>query len=203
MRITIRALAVLLVATAGCGVAQTAQPRPETHRTKLRQATDIEGYPCDKGYAWFYADGRLSECFITQDIDIGEAHIPKGSIIQLFSVQDERRRLIGVMLSHNTVIGGVRCSGGNWLLGPAEGAGTTLYPDGTLYACSPVEDQVVQGVPCRHDDGPVGILYGLWVKHQDYDHGIEFYRNGRLKSCGLAEDFNGQKKNTLWKSAAK
>jgi hypothetical protein len=41
------------------------------------------------------------------------------------------------------------------------------------------------------------------VKHQDYDHGIEFYRNGRLKSCGLAEDFNGQKKNTLWKSAAK
>jgi hypothetical protein len=40
------------------------------------------------------------------------------------------------------------------------------------------------------------------VKHQDYDHGIEFYRNGRLKSCGLAEDFNGQKKSTLWKSAA-
>jgi hypothetical protein len=194
-------LAVLVVATAGCGVAQTAQPRPETHRTKPRQATDIEGYPCDKGYTWFYADGRLSECFITQDIDIGEAHIPKGSIIQLFSVQDERRRLIGVMLSHNTVIGGVRCSGGNWLLGPAEGAGTTLYPDGTLYACSPVEDQVVQGVPCRHDDGPVGILYGLWIKRRDYDLGIEFYQDGKLKSCGLSEDFSGQKRNTLWKSA--
>jgi hypothetical protein len=194
-------LAVVVVA--GCGVSQTAHPRPVTHRTKLKQDTVIQGYPCAKGYQWFYADGQLSECFISRDIDVGEAHIPKGSIIQLFPVQDVRRRLIGVMLNHDTVISGVRCSGGNWLLGPAEGAGTTLYPNGKLYACSLVEDQVVQGVPCRHDDGPVGILYGLWVKHQDYDLGIEFYPSGKLKSCGLAEDFGGQKKNTLWKSAAK
>jgi hypothetical protein len=61
---------------------------------------------------------------------------------------------------------------------------------------------VVQGIPCRHSDGPVGILYGLWVKHQDYDIGIEFYESGQLKSCGLSDDFGGQKKNTLWKSTA-
>ena len=194
------AICVLLVGV-GYGVAQTAQPRPMTHRTKLKHDTVIQGYPCAKGYTWFYADGQLSECFISRDIDVGEAHIPKGSIIDLFPVQDDRRRLIGVMLNHNTVISGVRCSGGG-LLGPAEGAGTTLYPSGKLYACSPVEDQVVQGVPCRHDDGPLGILYGLWIKHQDYDLGIEFYQNGKLKSCGLSEDFGGQKKNTLWKSAA-
>jgi hypothetical protein len=172
-----------------------------THRTKLHQITVIQGYSCAKGYTWFYADGHLSECFISRDIDVGEAHIPKGSIIQLFPVQDDRRRLIGVMLNHDTAISGVRCSGGG-LLGPAEGAGTTLYPSGKLYACSPVEDQVVQGVPCRHDDGPLDILYGLWIKHRDYDLGIEFYESGKLKSCGLSEDFGGQKKNTLWKSVA-
>jgi hypothetical protein len=204
MKTMSRLVAVLaMVVATGCGVTQTAQPRPVTHRAKLKQDTEIQGYPCDKRYTWVYADGHLSECFISRDIDVGEAHIPKGSIIELFPVQDARRRLIGVMLNHNTVINGVRCSGGNWLLGPVEGAGTTLYPSGKLYACSPVEDQVVQGVPCRHDDGPLGVLYGLWVKHRDYDPGIEFYESGKLKSCGLSEDFGGQKKNTLWKSAAK
>ena len=106
-----------------------------------------------------------------------------------------------VFLQHDTVIAGVKCSGGNWLLGPTEGAMTGFYPSGELRACSLAADQVVQGVPCRHDDGPVGILYGHWIKHRDYDRGIEFYQSGRLKSCGLAADFGGQKKNTLWEPA--
>jgi len=193
--------ALLLVLTC-FGWVSIGAATPDTYRKKLTQPTVIQGYPCAKDYAWFYPDGHLDQCFLSRNIDVGETHIPKGSIIQLFPVQDERRRLIGVMLNHNTVISGVRCSGGG-LLGPAEGAGTTLYPGGELYACSPVKDQLVQGVPCRHADGPIGILYGLWFKHQDYDRGIEFYESGKLKSCGLSEDFGGQKKNTLWKSAAK
>ena len=52
---------LLVLVGVGNGVAQTAQPRPVTHRTKLRQDTEIQGYPCAKGYAWFYADGKLDE----------------------------------------------------------------------------------------------------------------------------------------------
>ena len=192
------AVCVLLVGV-GYGVTQTAQPRPATHRAKLRQATEIQGYPCAKGYTWFYADGKLSECEVSQETQYGEALIPRGSTIDL--KPDGRPSF--AMLQHESEVAGVKCGGGNWLLGPSEGAMTSFYPSGKLRACSLAADQVVQGVPCRHDDGPLGILYGLWVKHQDYDHGIEFYMNGKLKSCGLSEDFGGQKKNTLWKSAAK
>jgi len=192
--------ATLLIVLTCVGWVPICAATPDTYRKHLTQPTEIQGYPCAKDYAWFFPDGHLNQCFLSRDIDIGEAHIPKGSIIQLFPVQDERRRDIGVMLNHNTLISGVLCSGGG-LLGPAEGAATALYPSGKLYACSPVRDQVVQGVPCRHDDGPVGILYGLWMKHRDYDLGIEFYQDGKLKSCGLSEDFSGQKRNTLWKSA--
>jgi hypothetical protein len=39
------------------------------------------------------------------------------------------------MLQHNSVIAGVKCSGGNWLLGPSEGAMTALYPCGKLHSC--------------------------------------------------------------------
>jgi hypothetical protein len=35
------------------------------------------------------------------------------------------------------------------------------------------------------------------------DPGLYFHEDGRLRSCRLAEDFGGQKKNTIWKSAAK
>ena len=191
------AVCVLLVGV-GYGVAQTAQPRPATHRTKLKQDTVIQGYPCAKGYTWFYADGKLRDCTVSQETQYGEALIPRGSLIYL----KPDGTLSEVNLAHDTRIHSVLCKGGG-ILGPAEGASAAFYPSGKLEQCWLAGDQVVQGVPCRHDDDPLGILYGLWVKHQDYDLGIEFYESGKLKSCGLAVDFGGQKKNTLWKSAAK
>ena len=193
-------VAVCVVVALGCGVTQTAVAAPaDSTRKKLHQNTVIQGYPCAKGYTWFYADGKLDNCWVSQETQYGEALIPRGSLLYL----KPDGRLYFVMLAHDSEVAGVKCSGGNWLLGPAEGAMTSFYPSGKLWACSLAVDQVVQGVPCRHDDDPLGILYGLWVKHQDYDLGIEFYESGKLKSCGLAEDFGGQKKNTLWKSAAK
>jgi hypothetical protein len=190
-------VAILAVVATGCGVAQTVKAAQEdSTRKKLHQDTVIQGYPCAKGYTWFYADGKLDNCWVSQETQYGEALIPRGSLLYL----KPDGRLYIVMLAHDSEVAGVKCSGGNWLLGPAEGAMTSFYSSGKLLACSLAEDQVVQGVPCRHDDGPFGILYGHWVKHRDYDLGIEFYESGKLKSCGLSKDFDGQKKNTLWKS---
>jgi antitoxin component YwqK of YwqJK toxin-antitoxin module len=185
------AVCVLLVGV-GYGVTQTgnSQSRPVTHRTKLKQDTEIQGYPCAKGYTWFYADGKLSECAVSQETQYGEALIPRGSSIDL--KPDGRPSF--AMLQHDSEIAGVKCSGGNWLLGPREGAMTSFYPSGKLWACSLAGDQVVQGVPCRHGESIPGVAYSLFVKHQNIDFGIEFYESGKLKSCTLTKDFGGKRR---------
>ena len=106
------------------GVAQTAQPRPATHRAKLRQDTEIQGYPCAKGYPWFYADGKLESCAVSREIAFGEAMLPSGSILHL--LLDGLPKF--AVLQHDSVVAGVKCSGGNWLLGPSEGSMTVFYP---------------------------------------------------------------------------
>jgi hypothetical protein len=162
----------------------------DIYRKHLTHPTEIQGYPCAKDYAWFFSDGHLNRCFLSRDTDIGKAHIPRGSIVELF--QDGR--LSYVMLNHDTVIGSVRCSGGG-LLGPAEGAMTALYPSGQVRSCFLPADAAVQGVPCARAT--------FWTAIMGHDEAVEFYEDGRLRSCGLAEDFGGQKKNMVWKSAAK
>ena len=182
---------VLVAASAGCGVAQTgnSQSRPVTHRIKLRQATEIQGYPCAKGYAWLYADGKLNECFVSQETQYGEALIPGGSVIYL--KPDGRPEI--AMLQHDSEIAGVKCSGGNWLLGPSEGAMTSFYPSGKLKLCYLAGDRVVQGVPCRHEESILGVAYGIAIKHPN-DPDIEFYESGKLESCTLAKDFGGKRR---------
>ena len=44
---------------------------------------EIQGYPCDKGYAFFYADGSLSQCSVSRGTQFGEARVPRGSIVHL------------------------------------------------------------------------------------------------------------------------
>lgn len=63
--------------------AAIAAAQPQTNRRFLNQATDIQGYPCAKGYAWFYTDGHLYRCFVLREIPFGEAIIPSGSEIAL------------------------------------------------------------------------------------------------------------------------
>jgi antitoxin component YwqK of YwqJK toxin-antitoxin module len=167
-----------------------------THRTKLKQDTEIQGYPCAKGYTWFYADGKLSECAVSQETQYGDALIPRGSVIYL--TPDGRTEI--AMLQHNTEIADVKCSGGNWLLGPSEGAMTSFYPSGKLKLCYLAGDQMVQGVPCRHEESILGVAYGIAVKHPN-DPDIEFYESGKLKSCTLTKDFGGKRRGEHFQQA--
>jgi len=176
-------VAVFVVVAVGCGVTQTAQPRPATQRTTLQKDTEIQGYPCAKGYAWFYADGKLENCAVSQETQFGEALIPRGSIIYL--KPDGRPKF--AMMQHNTEVAGVKCSGGNWLLGPSEGAMTDFYPSGKLELCFLSEDEVVQGVPCMR----AGFL-GLFGDGARRDGGAKFYESGKLHSCTLSKDFGSQ-----------
>jgi hypothetical protein len=87
--------------------------------------------------------------------------------------------------SELTLVSSVRCSGGG-LLGPAEGSVTVLYPGGKLKLCYLAGDQVVQGVPCASG--------GLWKATVGHDQAVEFYENGKLKSCRLSQDFGNHKR---------
>jgi hypothetical protein len=66
-----------------------------------------------------------------------------------------------------------------------------LYPSGKLNLCYLAGDQVVQGVPCRHEESILGVAYGLLVKHPN-DPDIEFYESGKLQSCTLSRDYASQ-----------
>jgi len=185
------AVCVLLVGV-GYGVAQTAHPRPVTHRTKLKQATVIQGYPCDKGYTWFYADGKLESCAVSKEFMFGEAKLPVGSILALEWTGAPKY----AMMEHNSEVAGVKCSGGNWLLGPSEGAVTVLYPSGKLELCYLAGDQVVQGVPCM----TAGFI-GLFGDGARRDGGAKFYESGKLESCTLAKDFGGKRRGDHFQQA--
>ena len=160
---------VLLCALAGLGSAAT---HTQKHRKTLAEVTEIQGYSCAKGYAWFYPDGRLASCTIAQDTEFGVAKAPAGSWITLTA--DGKPMFLG--LSHNTPILGYTCLGGSFL-GPSEGASTAFYPSGKLKQCWLAGDQEVQGIPCRGS----GMFSG--------DSGVQFYESGKLHTCEVSKKF--------------
>jgi hypothetical protein len=171
----------LLFAVLLCGLqsAACAQAQPQPHRATLDQPAEIQGYPCAKGYAWFYADGRLEHCTVTRAIAFGEANIPAGTWITL--LPDGKPRL--AQMKHDAKVAGVTCMGGSWL-GPGEGASAAFFPSGKLKQCYLAGDQTVQGVPCMN-----GGLLG-----DGMGGGVEFYESGKLKSCKLTKDCGAQRK---------
>lgn len=161
--------------------AQWAAAQPHTFRKTLDHPTQIQGYPCDKGYAWFYRNGKLQHCAITRDIPFGEIAIPAGSWIAL----TEDGSPWGVQMSHDAPILGLVCQGGS-VLGSGEGPQVALYPNGKLKLCSLAHDQLVQGIPCAHG--------GIVASISSIDPGVYLYESGKLKSCKLAADYGAMKK---------
>jgi hypothetical protein len=168
-------LAIALLALAHVAVSG---PAEQTYRKTLDQPQTIQSYPCDKGYAWFYADGRLERCTISRDVLFGELAVPARSIIQLLPDGSPKY----AMLVRNTLINGLPCAGGG-PLGPGEGATIELYPSGKFRLCFLTQDQVVQGVPCVRG-GMLRALAGLDVP-------VEFYESGKLKGCLLTAEYGG------------
>jgi hypothetical protein len=169
-------LAVLFCSLFSTGCAQS---KPQTHRKLLDRPQEIQGYPCAKGYAWFFADERLSRCTVTREIAFGEARISAGSYIGLHP--DGTPNI--VQMSHAAPILGVTCMGGSFL-GTGEGPMVAFYPSGKLEGCYLAGNQTVQGVPCMN-----GGIFG-----DGPGSGVRFYQNGKLKSCKLTKDFGTQRR---------
>jgi hypothetical protein len=165
-----------------------AGPQPDVHRKTLHAPAEIQGYPCAKGYAWFFADGRLNRCTVSAETAFGEARIPAGTYIAL----NPDGTTAFIQMSHDAPILGVTCMGGSWL-GPSEGAMVGFYPSGKLKQCYLAGDQTVQGVPCA----PGGLLASL----RGVDPSVLFYESGKLHACKLAKDFGGKRKGERFSQA--
>lgn len=161
-------------ACAGCGGVDSGGP------VKLAQEAVVQGYPCQKGNAWYYGESRLRTCTLSRDAAFGQAWVGKGSIIHL----REDGTPLRVMLLRPATVAGVRCDGAG-LLGVAEGSVTEFYPDGHLKLCFLPEDQTVHGVPCASG--------GLWKATFSREWPVELDEHGRLMSCGLARNFDGHR----------
>ncbi len=94
-----------------------------------------------------------------------------------------------VFLKRDTNINGYQCEGGNWLLGPREGAMTGFYPSGKLKYCWLAAEREVQGVPCSGS----GMFSG--------DSSVKFYESGGLQSCKLSQDYGGLKRGERFQKA--
>lgn len=159
--------ALALCAVAASGEAQ----RPEVQRRTLEEPTTIQGYPCSRGYAWFYVEGGMRSCRVASDVPFGEATVPQGSWIHL--------TLSGkpdfVFLSRDWKVGEYSCRGGG------HDYMTTFYPSGRLKLCWLAADTEVDGVPC--------MRASFWADVFGGGVGTYLHENGRLKRCKLSREF--------------
>src|ERR1035437_4378321 len=137
---------------------------PEVVRKTLEVPVEIQGYPCAKGFAWFFADGHLKQCTVSRETAFGEARAPTGSNVnarplaggggvgggaapdRIHPCPASGRYAELLFFSHDAPVLGYTCKGGG-PLGASEGATTAFYPSGKLKQCWLAEDQIVQGVP--------------------------------------------------------
>jgi hypothetical protein len=178
------AFATLLLCRLFFGMPVGAQP--QTTRKFLHEPTVIQGYPCAKGIAWFFADGHLQKCTVTRDIRFGEVAIPAGSWITL----TEDGKPYFVQMPHNAPVLNLMCEGGGWL-GTGEASTVSFFPNGKLKTCFLARDQLVQGVPCSHG--------GLFSAFSNRNYVVLFYESGKLRQCLLAADYGDQHKGELFK----
>jgi hypothetical protein len=176
---------VIALSTAGLSISSAAQTQKNTYRQTLAQPTEIQGYPCAKGNAFFYSGGKLQKCTVAREIPFGEITIPAGSWITL----TEDGKPWGVQLPHDTPMLGLTCQGGS-ILGPSEGSMLALHPNGRLAVCYLAHDQVVQGVPCSHG--------GFRASLNGPDPGVHFTIDGKLKQCRLSADYQGHRRGELF-----
>jgi hypothetical protein len=160
------------------GVASASEPN--ALRNRIAQNTTIQGYPCARGEIWFYPDGALNQCRLSQPASLGDLRVPGGSIVEFWPNGAPHYLMMRrpARFDGYTVRGGTR-----W--GLSRGATTSFYRTGELHSFYLLSSGEVQGVPCQG---------GEWNTFTDPDGGgsvVDLYRDGKIESCKLSRDYAG------------
>jgi hypothetical protein len=163
--------ALALLMTAGVLTSASAAGRFRAERFRLKTPEEIEGVPCDAGYLWRFADGRLHRCTIDRDAIVRGAPLPKGSAVAF----NEDGSHAYVFLPKTTTIEGYACkgSGHNFM--------TTFHEGGRLKLCWLEDDRDVQGIPCAGFSILADVLGGN-------PSGVYFHPDGALAECRVTRD---------------
>jgi hypothetical protein len=137
-------------------------------RTIMRLTEDmvIRGRPCKKGWLRLHPNGVPSSFTAAREIQFGKLQIPADTWV----MQNEKSLVLVCAFPSDIEIHGVLCKG----TGGAKGVQVALYASGALKRVFLAQDSRIQGVPCA-----ANIFSGA----------VDFYENGRLKSCKLSDSF--------------
>ena len=128
----------------------------------LAEDTEIDGWPCRRGFVNFHADWRLDECHLSREYERNGIVMPQGT-----RVFPDKRGNPGVCLfPHDVRVQGFNCRGNR-----TGGFMTAFYPDGQLHWFFTREPVTVDSVTCA------ASLFEAIYLHPD----------GRLRQCKLEE----------------
>ena len=112
-----------------------------TKMGNLAEDTEIDGWPCRRGFVSFYADWRLDECHLSREYERNGIVMPQGT-----RVFPDKRGNPGVcMFPHDVDIQGFSCRGNRM-----GGFMTAFYPTGQLHWFYTREPVTVNGVTCAN-----------------------------------------------------
>lgn len=169
---------VLAVVASVCGASE-----PNAIRNKLESDKTIQGIPCARGTAWFYPDGALNECTLSRAVTLGGVEVPRRSVLELWPNGAAHY----LTISRRAVVGGYRVMGGTGA-NSSSAVVTTFYSNGKLRSVYLAADRTIEGVPCRG-----GSAWNLLVDPANDTNYVEFFDDGKLKSCRLARDYEGHR----------
>jgi hypothetical protein len=172
--------ALLLCAALLLSASIASASEPNSFRNRIARNTNIQGYPCAKGEAWFYPDGSLNQCTLSRSAALGDLPVPRGSVVEFWPNGAAHY----LLLQRPSALAGYRVRGGTHL-GLSRGATTSFYSSGELRSFYLVSSENVQGVPCR------GGSWNTFTDPQGGQNLVEFYRDGKLESCKLSSDYAG------------
>lgn len=130
-------------------------------KCKLKEPASIQGYPCQR-WIRFHKNGALNQFELSEESVIQGILVPAKSMVFLY----DNGRLQKCWFSENVTVQGIPCKGS--VFGKVT---TAFHQNGNLKWCFLSELTTIQGIPCEAS---------VFV-------GVNFFPNGRLRSCTLAK----------------
>jgi len=130
----------------------------------LAENTLIQGYPCKKGFVFFYDNGNLNTFQFSKPFEFSGFVIPA----KTWGMLDRQGSIYICFFSKDTQVQGYPCRGS--IMG-REGIQTSFHKNGKLNCFFPRKDVEIDGILCK------GSVF----------HPIGLHDNGKLRNCTLAE----------------